>query len=235
MFQRKRGNKVSCDEAMLAPFPPASPPCTGPGGEGGAPHPPQDSAAGPGGGAPPTRTTPTQGPLLPDPLLPSAGKASPTGDPGPGRGQDTTWAPNTPCSPQPSADSWGPSPSASPGSRRGTAARQGSICPHDPPKQEPMLSIVHTEKTGREQRGEWPHSQDVTVPSQARVSPGPAPPPVRRHKHPACQGPPTPPSCWGPGGPQTGRFPLLPSFPFFLSLSLSSLPSMQPFLPLIHY
>lgn len=74
----------------------------------------------------------------------------------------------------------------------------------------------------------WPHSQDVTVALQARVPPGqPLPAGSARHKHPACQGPPTPPSCWGPGGPRQEGFPRSP----FISL----LPSMRPFLPLIHY
>lgn len=76
----------------------------------------------------------------------------------------------------------------------------------------------------------WPHSQDVTVPLQARVPPGqPLPAGSARHKHPTCQGPPTPPSCWGPGGPRQEGFPPLSlHFP-------SSFAFFPPFLPCSHF
>lgn len=229
------GEQGFCDEAMLAPFPPASPLRVLE--VRGAPTPrPRTQRSGPGGrGAPLPGQRSTQGPLLPDPLLPLAGQKPSPGDPGPGRGQDTLA--QHPCSrllQTPGARALLPLR----GSGRGTASLPGRAAL--PPRSTqagamPFHTSTHTEKTGRNNEVKWPHSQDVTVPLQARVPRAqPLPAGSARHKHPHAKGHPLHPAAGTRRAPRQEGFPALPSFPFFLRL-LSLLPSMQPFLPLIHY
>lgn len=211
--------------AMLAPS--LASPCTGPGGE--ETHPCRTAQRRRQGT--PTRTTLTQGPF-PDPLPPGPGSL-PQVTQAQGGARISTW-PNTLFRNLLRAP--GAEPFCTPGLwSRALPAGRAAFAPDHHSRADAIPTSTRGKAPGPEQRGEMAHSQDVTVPTPGKRSPGqPLPAGSARHKHPACQGhPSTPAAAEGPGGPRQEVFPRSPSFPFFLRL-LSSLPSMQPFLPLIH-